>query len=53
MSARVEGASEFQVLRRIVVPLAKPVLLMGVILIAISAWGDYIGRRWSCRTSRK
>jgi ABC-type glycerol-3-phosphate transport system permease component len=42
MSARVEGASEVQVLRRIVVPLAKPVLLMGAILIAISAWGDYI-----------
>jgi ABC-type glycerol-3-phosphate transport system permease component len=42
MSARVEGASELQVMRRIVVPLAKPVLLMGVILIAISAWGDYI-----------
>jgi ABC-type glycerol-3-phosphate transport system permease component len=42
MSARVEGASEVQVLRRIVVPLAKPVLLMGVILIAISVWGDYI-----------
>ncbi len=42
MSARVEGASEIQVLRRIVVPLARPVLLMGAILSAISAWGDYI-----------
>jgi ABC-type glycerol-3-phosphate transport system permease component len=42
MSARVDGASEIQVMRRIVVPLAKPVLLMGVILMAISAWGDYI-----------
>jgi ABC-type glycerol-3-phosphate transport system permease component len=42
MSARVEGASEIQVMRRIVVPLARPVLLMGAILIAISAWGDYI-----------
>jgi ABC-type glycerol-3-phosphate transport system permease component len=42
MSARVEGASEIQVLRRIVVPLARPVLLMGVILMAISVWGDYI-----------
>jgi ABC-type glycerol-3-phosphate transport system permease component len=38
MSARVEGASEVQVL----VPLARPVLLMGVVLVAISAWGDYI-----------
>jgi ABC-type glycerol-3-phosphate transport system permease component len=42
MSARVEGATEIQVLRKIVVPLAKPVLLMGIILMAISAWGDYI-----------
>ena len=42
MSARVEGASEVQVLRKIVVPLARPVLLMGVVLVAISAWGDYI-----------
>jgi ABC-type glycerol-3-phosphate transport system permease component len=42
MSARLDGASEIQVLRKIVVPLARPVLLMGVILMAISTWGDYI-----------
>lgn len=41
-SARVDGARELQVLVRIVVPLAKPILLTGVVLMAISVWGDYL-----------
>jgi multiple sugar transport system permease protein len=41
-SARVDGASELQVLRKVVVPLSRPILLTGVVLMAISAWGDYL-----------
>ena len=41
-SARVDGASELQVLSKIVVPLARPLLLTGVVLMAISVWGDYL-----------
>jgi ABC-type glycerol-3-phosphate transport system permease component len=41
-SARVDGCSERQVLARIVVPLTRPVLLTGAILMMINIWGDYL-----------
>jgi len=41
-SARVDGCTERQVLARIVVPLTRPVLLTGAILVTINVWGDYL-----------
>jgi ABC-type glycerol-3-phosphate transport system permease component len=41
-SARVDGASELQILRKIVTPLARPVLLTGVVLMVVAVWGDYL-----------
>ena len=41
-SARVDGCAERQVLLRIVVPLTRPVLLTGAILVTINVWGDYL-----------
>ena len=41
-SARIDGCSERQVLGRIVVPLTRPVLLTGAILVTINVWGDYL-----------
>ncbi|MGH3281810.1 MAG: carbohydrate ABC transporter permease, partial [Trebonia sp.] len=41
-SARVDGAAERQVLARIVVPLTRPVLFTGAILVTINVWGDYL-----------
>ena len=41
-SARVDGCAERQVLMRIVVPLTRPVLLTGAILVMINVWGDYL-----------
>ena len=41
-SARIDGCSERQVLARIVVPLTRPVLLTGAILVTITVWGDYL-----------
>jgi len=41
-SARVDGCAERQVLARIVVPLTRPVLLTGAILVTINVWGDYL-----------
>jgi ABC-type glycerol-3-phosphate transport system permease component len=41
-SARVDGAAERQVLTRVVVPLTRPVLLTGAILVTINVWGDYL-----------
>jgi ABC-type glycerol-3-phosphate transport system permease component len=41
-SARTDGCTEPQVLARIVVPLTRPVLLTGAILVTINVWGDYL-----------
>jgi len=41
-SARVDGCSERQVLRRVVVPLTRPILLTGSVLMTINIWGDYL-----------
>jgi multiple sugar transport system permease protein len=41
-SARTDGCTEAQVLARIVVPLTRPVLLTGAILVTINVWGDYL-----------
>jgi ABC-type glycerol-3-phosphate transport system permease component len=41
-SARVDGAAERQVLAHVVVPLTRPVLLTGAILVTINVWGDYL-----------
>lgn len=41
-SARVDGCAERQVLARIVIPLTRPVLLTGAILVMINVWGDYL-----------
>ena len=39
---RIDGCTESQVLARIVVPLTRPVLLTGAILVTINVWGDYL-----------
>jgi ABC-type glycerol-3-phosphate transport system permease component len=41
-SARVDGCSEWKVLRKVVTPLTRPVLLTGAILVTINVWGDYL-----------
>ena len=41
-SARVNGCTERRVLAKIVLPLTKPVLFTGAILVTINVWGDYL-----------
>jgi len=41
-SARIDGCNESRVLARIVVPLTRPVLLTGAILVSINVWGDFL-----------
>lgn len=41
-SARLDGASELQIMTRIVAPLSIPILLTGSILVFNSVWGDYL-----------
>ena len=41
-SAWMDGASEFRSFSRIMLPLSKPMIGMGVVMLGMSAWGDYI-----------
>ena len=42
-SARIDGASEFTILAKIVVPLSKPILATLVLFYAVGYWNAYMG----------
>ncbi|HLZ58461.1 MAG TPA: carbohydrate ABC transporter permease [Ktedonosporobacter sp.] len=42
-AARIDGASELQILWRIIFPLARPALAIVAILSGIAAWNDFTG----------
>ena len=42
-AARVDGASEWQIFSRIVLPLSKPVLASVVVFTFLWVWNDFIG----------
>jgi len=42
-AARIDGASEFQIFYRIVLPLSKPVLATITIFTFLWAWNDFLG----------
>ena len=41
-AARVDGASRFQVFYKIIMPLAKPIVIYTVLTAFMGPWGDYI-----------
>ena len=42
-AAKIDGCSEFQTYRRIVLPLAKPVLATVALFTFMSSWNDFLG----------
>jgi multiple sugar transport system permease protein len=42
-AARIDGANEFQIMWRIIVPLAKPALVVVALFSFMDAWNDYLG----------
>ncbi|WP_274651963.1 carbohydrate ABC transporter permease [Paenibacillus humicola] len=42
-SAKIDGANEFQIYARIIMPLAKPVISTVVIFAFLGTWNDFIG----------
>ncbi len=42
-AARIDGANEFYIYRRIILPLAKPALAVVILFQFIYCWNDYIG----------
>jgi multiple sugar transport system permease protein len=41
-SARIDGASEFMILRRIAIPLAKPAIITAMIVTFIGPWNEFL-----------
>jgi multiple sugar transport system permease protein len=42
-SARVDGASELQILLRVIVPMGKPGIAAAALFSFLNAWNDYFG----------
>ena len=42
-AARIDGASEFQTLIRVILPLARPALTVVALFAFLDAWNDYLG----------
>lgn len=42
-AARIDGASEFQILRHVITPLARPALAVVALFAAFMLWNDFLG----------
>jgi multiple sugar transport system permease protein len=42
-AARIDGANEFQIMYRIILPLTRPALVVVGLLAGVSAWNDFLG----------
>lgn len=42
-AARIDGANEFQIMYRIILPLALPALVVVALLAGVGAWNDFLG----------
>lgn len=45
-AARVDGATRFQVLKKIILPLAKPIVIYTVLTAFMGPWGDFVFARY-------
>ena len=45
-AARVDGATRFQVLYKIILPLAKPIVIYTILTAFMSPWGDFVFARY-------
>ena len=41
-SARIDGATRFQVFKKIIMPLAKPIVIYTVLMAFMAPWGDFV-----------
>src|ERR1700736_4444180 len=42
-AARLDGASEFQIMARVILPLTRPALVVAALLAGVNAWNDFLG----------
>jgi len=51
-AARIDGATRFQILRRVILPLAKPIVIYTILTAFMAPWGDFVFARYiSANTS--
>jgi multiple sugar transport system permease protein len=42
-AARIDGANEWQIMHRIILPLTRPALIVVALLAGVNAWNDFLG----------
>ncbi len=42
-AARLDGANEFQIMGRVILPLTRPALVVVALLAGVNAWNDFLG----------
>lgn len=45
-AARIDGATRMQILRRVILPLAKPIVIYTVLTAFMAPWGDFVFARY-------
>ena len=45
-AARVDGASRFQILKKIILPLSKPIVIYTILTAFMGPWGDFVFARY-------
>ena len=45
-AARIDGATRFQILKKIILPLSKPIVIYTVLTAFMGPWGDYVFARY-------
>ncbi len=45
-AARMDGATRFQVLKKIILPLSKPIVIYTILTAFMAPWGDYVFARY-------
>ena len=45
-AARIDGATRFQILYKIILPLAKPIVIYTILTAFMGPWGDYVFARY-------
>jgi len=45
-AARIDGATRMQILRRVILPLAKPIVIYTILTAFMAPWGDFVFARY-------
>ncbi len=45
-AARIDGATRLQILRRVILPLAKPIVIYTILTAFMAPWGDFVFARY-------